>query len=205
MEVHHHPHLEHKTKPWKEYVLEFLMIFLAVTLGFLAENFREHISDESKTRVFASSLYQEFKADSLSLVQLMNYTDEKIRNIDSLAYFIRQRNKSRTSDSNLYTCAIYLISTSPFDNLTAAYEQVKNTGSLRFFDQTLINHINSYEATSAKLKQMEDWENKVLYEQVFPKASEMFNFSVFDDLRNRRLINHEMYFRISNLESWTSC
>jgi hypothetical protein len=35
MEVHHHPDLHHKPKKWKEYFLEFLMIFLAVTLGFL--------------------------------------------------------------------------------------------------------------------------------------------------------------------------
>jgi hypothetical protein len=35
MEVHHHPDLHHKPKPWKEYFLEFLMIFLAVTMGFL--------------------------------------------------------------------------------------------------------------------------------------------------------------------------
>ncbi len=31
MEVHHHPDLHHKPKKWKEYFLEFLMIFLAVT------------------------------------------------------------------------------------------------------------------------------------------------------------------------------
>ena len=32
MEVHHHPDLHHKPKKWKEYFLEFLMIFLAVTM-----------------------------------------------------------------------------------------------------------------------------------------------------------------------------
>ena len=40
MEVHHHPDLHHKPKKWKEYFLEFLMIFLAVTMGFIAENIR---------------------------------------------------------------------------------------------------------------------------------------------------------------------
>ena len=33
MEVHHHPHVEKKN--FKEYFLEFLMIFLAVTLGLI--------------------------------------------------------------------------------------------------------------------------------------------------------------------------
>src|SRR5437764_8657377 len=46
MEVHHHPHVEKKN--FKEYFLEFLMIFLAVTMGFVAENLREHFT-ESKS------------------------------------------------------------------------------------------------------------------------------------------------------------
>ena len=41
MEVHHPHHLTHKKK-WSEYILEFVMLFAAVTLGFFAENIREH-------------------------------------------------------------------------------------------------------------------------------------------------------------------
>lgn len=43
MEVHKHPHHVTHKKKWGEYFLEFLMLFLAVFLGFLAENFREHV------------------------------------------------------------------------------------------------------------------------------------------------------------------
>ena len=39
MEVHHHP--KPGKKNFKEYFLEFLMIFLAVSLGFFAEQIRE--------------------------------------------------------------------------------------------------------------------------------------------------------------------
>jgi hypothetical protein len=42
MEVHHHPEVEKKT--FKQYLLEGLMIFLAVFMGFIAENIREKIS-----------------------------------------------------------------------------------------------------------------------------------------------------------------
>ena len=41
MEVHKHPHHVTHKKKWAEYVLEFLMLFLAVFLGFVAENIRE--------------------------------------------------------------------------------------------------------------------------------------------------------------------
>jgi hypothetical protein len=46
MEVHHHPELE--KKGLKEYVLEGLMIFLAVMMGFVAENIRENISEHKR-------------------------------------------------------------------------------------------------------------------------------------------------------------
>ena len=53
MEVHHHPHVENLPagqagKKFKEYFLEFLMVFLAVTLGFFAEGLREHIADKER-------------------------------------------------------------------------------------------------------------------------------------------------------------
>ena len=40
MEVHKHPHHVTHKKKWGEYLLEFLMLFLAVFLGFVAENIR---------------------------------------------------------------------------------------------------------------------------------------------------------------------
>src|SRR5436305_9060491 len=40
-------------QPWKEYFLEFIMIFLAVTLGFFAETVRERLSENSKAKELA--------------------------------------------------------------------------------------------------------------------------------------------------------
>lgn len=36
MEIHYHPH--HSKKKWTGYLWEFLMLFLAVTLGFFVHN-----------------------------------------------------------------------------------------------------------------------------------------------------------------------
>src|SRR5580692_3822419 len=66
MEVHHHPDLKHKKKRWTGYFLEFLMIFLAVTLGFLAENLREHISEKDRAEIYAQSLIADFRAQIIS-------------------------------------------------------------------------------------------------------------------------------------------
>lgn len=48
MEVHKHPHHVLQKKKWPEYLLEFLMIFFAVFLGFFAESIREHKSDKGR-------------------------------------------------------------------------------------------------------------------------------------------------------------
>ena len=45
MEVQKHPRHVTRKKKSGEYFLEFLMIFLAVFLGFIAENIREHVVD----------------------------------------------------------------------------------------------------------------------------------------------------------------
>jgi hypothetical protein len=54
MEVHHHTHAAHGKKTWKDYFWEFLMLFLAVFCGFLAEYQLEHIIEHQRAKVFAS-------------------------------------------------------------------------------------------------------------------------------------------------------
>ncbi|HET7003343.1 MAG TPA: hypothetical protein VFI33_18600, partial [Puia sp.] len=171
--------------------------FLAVTLGFLAENLREHISEKDRAEIFAQSLIADFKADTATLHQLIFYTREKIRMIDSLDHNLHAV-RNRTNDSLLYTTIIYVISTFQFDNINGTYEQIKNSGSLRFFNQVTVNNLNSYDAAADKLKLMEDWENKFLYERLIPQTQEMINYKVIDDLRNNGQIRHEMYIRNVN-------
>src|ERR1700741_5455664 len=93
MEVHHHPHLEHKPKPWKEYILEGLMIFLAVTMGFFAETIRENISETSHAKELAKSLYDEVYADSITM---QNKIQLRLRKENEMQYFRRY-----VSDSSL--------------------------------------------------------------------------------------------------------
>jgi hypothetical protein len=83
MEVHHHPDIHHKPKKWKEYFLEFLMIFLAVTLGFFAENFREHRVEREKERHIIESLAQCLASDTIQLEKVINQTTQNIVHLDN--------------------------------------------------------------------------------------------------------------------------
>jgi hypothetical protein len=76
MEVHHPHHVTHKKK-WAEYLLEFFMLFLAVFLGFVAENVREENVKKHQEKVYIESMVEDLKTDSaflqLSINKLIPY------------------------------------------------------------------------------------------------------------------------------------
>ncbi len=75
MEVHHHPKVEKKN--FKEYFLEFIMIFLAVTMGFIAENIREHFTE---TKI----AHQNLEAYRNDLLQHQEYYKETIADFNKV-------------------------------------------------------------------------------------------------------------------------
>ena len=65
MEVHHHPHVEKKN--FKEYLLEGLMIFLAVSMGFIAENIREGVTERQKEQEYIESIVEDLSTDQQNI------------------------------------------------------------------------------------------------------------------------------------------
>src|SRR5258705_13281892 len=70
MEVHAHSHtvpIAIGRKKWTHYLWEFLMLFLAVFCGFLAENIREHRVEQLRAKEFARSLVQDLQNDTTAI------------------------------------------------------------------------------------------------------------------------------------------
>src|SRR5215470_11318945 len=65
MEVHHHSHTD--KKKWTHYLWEFLMLFLAVFCGFLAENQREHMVESRREKQYMRSMIADLKADTAEI------------------------------------------------------------------------------------------------------------------------------------------
>lgn len=84
MEVHHHPDLAHKEKPWKEYLLEGLMIFIAVTLGFFAENIRESIAEKHKKKETLEAVAYDLGRDIKLIDKHLDLNKHRLRVFDSL-------------------------------------------------------------------------------------------------------------------------
>ena len=64
MEVHHHTHPGHHKKKWTDYFWEFLMLFLAVFCGFLAEYQLEHKIERDREKVYMQNMLDDLKADT---------------------------------------------------------------------------------------------------------------------------------------------
>jgi len=83
MEVHHHPHVEKKSI--KEYILEGVMIFLAVTMGFIAENIREGVVHREKEKQQIESFLNALQSDSSQLEFAIKMNDSIIKNQNNFA------------------------------------------------------------------------------------------------------------------------
>src|SRR6478672_488818 len=82
MEVHSHTHTERKK--FTHYLWEFLMLFLAVFCGFLAENIREHQVDKKKGKQYIASFSADLKKDTIQCnlsIKELSGTTKALNNI----------------------------------------------------------------------------------------------------------------------------
>ena len=84
MEVHHSAGEHHGKKNWKAYFLEFLMIFLAVTPGFFAESFCEHLTGRVKEKEFMRRMVEDLKADTATINYRLKDFTGIFKNVDPL-------------------------------------------------------------------------------------------------------------------------
>ena len=135
MEVHHHPEVEKKN--FKEYFLEFLMIFLAVTMGFFAEAFREHVGDRSKEKEYMSSLLEELKYDTAQYHTALNKINFLNPFLDSC--YINVKVASRFNYVLLAKWNTPINETGLGYNPTLpTIEQLKSSGNLRLIENRFV-------------------------------------------------------------------
>src|SRR4051794_2235619 len=140
MEAHHSHQVLHKKK-WAEYLLEFFMLFLAVFLGFVAENIREHAVEKERARQYAASLVHDLEKDTamvqIDIMQIKN----AIAKVDSLALFLRNRKISEISNKQLFAYTFIDAGYRPYTWSRATIEEIKSSGSLRYFDDSIVMRI----------------------------------------------------------------
>ena len=68
---------------FQEYFSEFLMLFAAVTLGFFAENKREHYVEREREHHYMQTFYEDLKRDTTEMAAVKRHYLKQIANIDT--------------------------------------------------------------------------------------------------------------------------
>jgi len=177
MEVHHHPHIPTHAKPWKEYLLEGLMIFVAVTLGYGAENVREHYVETKKALVSAKNLYVDVINDSIGYAKTRNNRNKQ----DSCFEIINAHYNNNELDKEIpavYAAHAHITRRMLYQMNTLALDEVKNSGTLKFLESDELKAgIQRYASLGSGLKLREQREFSYIDRMLDPISTKNFEFN----------------------------
>lgn len=181
MDVHHHPDLEHKEKKIKEYFLEFLMIFLAVTLGFFAESLREKMNDHEYEQEYIEHIKDNLVVDTHNLNIWIPALYQRMDNLDTLIDILNKPGFTNYG-SRMYYLARISTRIGSFEFTDNSIQELKNSGNFRIVrKQNIINQLVEYEQFKDNyegLYAIELKENDLAY----PLIGNLFDATIFDKM-----------------------
>jgi hypothetical protein len=182
MEVHHHPKVEKKN--FKEYFLEFVMIFLAVTLGFFAEALREHISNNEMREQYVRSLTEDLESDTERISSVIEFDDEKIAALNSMY----QCYDTVSNDLKATSCMGELIKFSKvnrsFIMSDRTLTQLANAGGFRFLKKKDADSILTYQRWNRQYNNFESTIYQGAQDNVRNTLNELADFKVLAPLES---------------------
>ena len=197
MEVHAHSHTPRKK--WTHYFWEFLMLFLAVFCGFLAENFREHQIENQRGKKYIQSLIKDLKNDTVEIRSVISYNIIKFRGLDTLATLLNQPILSEEDEKALYRLnSTYAsnIYTLGFNDRTI--RQLLNSGNMRLLKQSISDSIMNYcgqpkDEILGQEKVYEEMSRRLIFsaEDIFDNSASMKKMnsdsSFYRDIRKEKM------------------
>src|SRR5688500_18636213 len=134
MEVHHHSHTPGShhglRKKWTHYFWEFLMLFLAVFCGFLAEYKLEHVIENQREKKYIGSFIEDLKADTMKINQVLHESIEQRKGFDSLMGALKDPDFVNNPDKfEKHSFNVFLLPS--FNQTDRTLQQLKNAGGLR--------------------------------------------------------------------------
>jgi hypothetical protein len=134
----------HCEKKLSDYLFEFIMLFLAVTAGFVVENLREHYIENLDEKKYARSLYDDLKIDTAVLQRVMDYKKWSSEKMDSLLILLPSHDNSSHNEL-IYYFERVMISNDIFTSQDLTYRQLEGSGNFRYIENhEMYNHISDY-------------------------------------------------------------
>jgi hypothetical protein len=179
MEVHAHTHTPRKK--WTHYFWEFLMLFLAVFCGFLAEYQLEHKIERDREKKFIQTFIEDLKVDTAAINKNLLFQKRKRDQLDSLIYLLSEQ-KIKGYENELYYLARILVRTTRFQSSDRTITQLKYSGSLRLIrKENAADSIISYQKLVDYIVQNID-DERIERRAADPLLARIFNPFVFDKM-----------------------
>ncbi len=185
MEVHHHSHA-HGKKNWKSYFWEFVMLFLAVFCGFLAEYKLEHVIEHQREKEFAQALYAELLDDSAVASTKLSSRLEKEKDMDYLSSYFKDSSLTSLPKEfyPAYTTSLYLINTYSFEPKDGILNQLRNSGSLRYFKSIALQKlVGDISVNINNVRYRNEQEYQYFTSPIKPFMLKYYDWSWIDHLR----------------------
>ncbi|MBS1918109.1 MAG: hypothetical protein JST87_17700 [Bacteroidetes bacterium] len=181
METHAHELHKAPGQGWKHYFFEFFMLFLAVFCGFLAENWREHYSENERGKQYIKSFVEDLKIDTARFSGVINYYKKQEAELNHLytCYDSIIHNQNATSSLKNIIDA-----TTGFADLVytdRTLEQLKNAGGLRLLEEEDADSIIKYDAFLRFVLKTENTSMQVKATEVKNTRNAVFIFSEIMD------------------------
>ena len=141
MEVHAHTHTARKK--WTHYFWEFLMLFLAVSLGFYAENTREVILHKKEVKTQLNSMLSDLQSDITLFDSVTDRNSYGAQMADSLVELLHS---DITNTPEIYFAARTVTANLGYYYTNSkSFDQLKSAGLLRYIkNKQLLDSIGGY-------------------------------------------------------------
>jgi len=143
MEIHH---AKSERKKWSHYIFEFFMLFLAITLGFYADNRREHYIEHIREKQYMRMLVQDLQADIRTLDSNRLKRKKRELQLGRLIYLLNEKDLNKVA-AEVYSLADSTDGYENFQRNDRTILQFKNAGGMRMIrNDTVSSAIIDYDA-----------------------------------------------------------
>ena len=183
MEVHTHTHTARKK--WMHYFWEFLMLFLAVSLGFYAENLREGILHKKEVKTQMNSLVSDLQSDIVLFDSVIDRNTYGAQMADSL---IELLHSDITNTSDIYFAARTVTANlGYYYSNSKSFDQLKSSGLLRYIKpKILLDSIGTYYSSFQWLTNQTEL-LRLKLDEIHKKNALLFDSYVFQQMMNIRM------------------
>lgn len=107
------------------------MLFLAVTLGFLVENQREHYIEHRQEKQYMKLMMEDLITDTIQLQRSLAEIGNSLSNIDSTILHLVTRNVAKQTTTDAYRFSSVALKRIPVVFTDRTLTQLKNSGRMR--------------------------------------------------------------------------